>query len=69
MIKGDKLTEISTYNINLNNTFYYVKMSVSKTGYKIEVYNNDDTIYDYNIIQEIETYIFDNFINNLITKN
>ena len=64
MIKASKLSEISTYSVEHNDEMYFVEMSVSKTGYKISVSSkNGDTIHDYDIIQDIETYIFDNFIN------
>jgi hypothetical protein len=64
MIKASKLSEISTYSVEHNGEMYFVEMSVSKTGYKINVSSkNGDAIHDYNITQDIETYIFDNFIN------
>jgi hypothetical protein len=64
MIKASKISEISTYSIEYNNEMYFVEMSVSKTGYKISVSSkNGETIHDYDTIQNIETYIFDNFIN------
>jgi hypothetical protein len=64
MIKAEKLSEVSVYNIEHNGNLYFAEMSAAKSGYKFTLSSkNGETVHDYNTVQDIENYIFETFIN------
>lgn len=64
MIKSEKLSEISNYHVEYSGSMYFAELSAAKTGYKFTLMTkNGETVYDTNLIHEIENYIFETFIN------
>ena len=64
MIKAEKLSENSMYNVEHNGELYFAELSVAKTGYKFTLMSkNGEQVHDYNTVQDVENYIFETFIN------
>lgn len=64
MNQAEKLSETSTYHVEHDGKMYFAEISATKTGYKFTLMNkNGETVYDTNLIHEIENYIFETFIN------
>lgn len=59
-----KLSEISTYNIEYRGDSYYADTYMTNKGpAKVRIFLNGEPIFDFKIISDLENIIFDNFIN------
>lgn len=64
MATMQKLSEISTYNIEYRGELYFADTYMTNKGLaKIRVFLKGEPVFDFKVISDLENMIFDNFIN------